>query len=269
MTIEGSGVVPRNNGSGWPETYGYGSATMSKTTQLNVGIIWEQDGRRNTLVLPLSTIAGQFWDAQIFAMYSIIYIVLTWSPSLAPMSAPMNRDREQLQPPARMVFLQIKKNYPSIKTFFRKITYFYLSVEFDVSSRKNGEDRQIVSVQDPYLYILGLLNPHPVCNLFVLIRILPSTSKKIKKNLDLYCFVTSLWLFIFKEWCKCKRNKHKSLEKKNNFCLRLEGHWRKEQDPHPLVTSMDPYQNVTDPEHCLTGLWLRSVSFPSEPTSNL
>ncbi len=28
-------------------------------------------------------------------------------------------------------------------------------------------------------------------------------SKKMKKNLDLYCFVTSLWLFIFEEWCKC------------------------------------------------------------------
>ncbi len=24
-----------------------------------------------------------------------------------------------------------------------------------------------------------------------------------KKNLDFYCFVTSLWLFIFEEWCKC------------------------------------------------------------------
>ncbi len=34
-------------------------------------------------------------------------------------------------------------------------------------------------------------------------RILSSTNKKIKKNLDFYCFVTSLWLFIFEEWCKC------------------------------------------------------------------
>ncbi len=42
-------------------------------------------------------------------------------------------------------------------------------------------------------------------------RILSSTSKKMKKNLDFYCFATSLWLFIFEEWCKCtvssKRNK--------------------------------------------------------------
>ncbi len=35
------------------------------------------------------------------------------------------------------------------------------------------------------------------------IRILPSSSKNCKKNLYFYCFVTSLWLFIFEEWCKC------------------------------------------------------------------
>ncbi len=35
------------------------------------------------------------------------------------------------------------------------------------------------------------------------IRILPSSSKNRKKNLDFYCFVTSLWLLIFEEWCKC------------------------------------------------------------------
>jgi hypothetical protein len=51
-------------------------------------------------------------------------------------------------------------------------------------------------------------------NLFepIRIQILPSTSKKIKKNLNFFCFVTSLWLFIFEKWCKCtfksKRNKH-------------------------------------------------------------
>jgi hypothetical protein len=38
--------------------------------------------------------------------------------------------------------------------------------------------------------ILGLLGPH-ICNLFVRIRILPSTSKKMEKNLDFYCFVSS------------------------------------------------------------------------------
>ena len=31
----------------------------------------------------------------------------------------------------------------------------------------------------------------------------PSSSKNSKKNIDFYCFLTSLWLFIFKKWCKC------------------------------------------------------------------
>jgi hypothetical protein len=48
------------------------------------------------------------------------------------------------------------------------------------------------------------------------------------------------------------------IREKNFFCLRLEGHRRKEQDrepdPDPLVRGPepDPYQNVTDPEHCVS-----------------
>ncbi len=48
----------------------------------------------------------------------------------------------------------------------------------------------------------------------------------------------------------------KSTSKKNLhfFSCHLEGHWRKYQDldPDPLVTGtdLDPYQNVTDPQHC-------------------
>ncbi len=34
------------------------------------------------------------------------------------------------------------------------------------------------------------------------IRILQSSSKNSKKNINYYCFVTSLWLFIFENWCK-------------------------------------------------------------------
>ncbi len=38
----------------------------------------------------------------------------------------------------------------------------------------------------------------------VWIRILlVSSTNNSKKNLDSYCFVTSFWLFIFDEWCKC------------------------------------------------------------------
>ncbi len=32
--------------------------------------------------------------------------------------------------------------------------------------------------------------------------VLPSSVKNSKKNIDLYYFVTSLWFFIFEEWCK-------------------------------------------------------------------
>ncbi len=39
-------------------------------------------------------------------------------------------------------------------------------------------------------------------------RILLSSSKNCKKNLDCYCFVTSLWLFNFEEWCKCSFKKY-------------------------------------------------------------
>ncbi len=34
------------------------------------------------------------------------------------------------------------------------------------------------------------------------------TSKNSKENLDFHCFVTSFWLFICEEWCKCTLKKH-------------------------------------------------------------
>ncbi len=55
-------------------------------------------------------------------------------------------------------------------------------------------------------------------------RILLSSSKKNEKNFDFYCFVTSLWLFIFEKRYKC--NKQENLEK-IVLCWRLEGQWRK------------------------------------------
>ncbi len=40
------------------------------------------------------------------------------------------------------------------------------------------------------------------------IRILLSSIKNCKKNLDFYCFVTSFGLFIFEKWCKCSFKKY-------------------------------------------------------------
>ncbi len=95
-----------------------------------------------------------------------------------------------------------------------------------------------------------------ICNLFVRIGILTSTSKKIKKNRDFF--------MTFYLWKKndlnvpSKRNKHKNLEKQHYFLLAVWRSLRKRagstsgsvshkygsEDPHP-----DPYQYDTDPEH--------------------
>jgi hypothetical protein len=51
------------------------------------------------------------------------------------------------------------------------------------------------------------------------------------------------------------RKSHVNVPSKSN--KRLEGHWRKEQDPDPLVrvrygsANPDACKNVTDLEHCL------------------
>jgi hypothetical protein len=82
------------------------------------------------------------------------------------------------------------------------------------------------------------------------IRILSSTSKKMKKNLDFYCFATSLWYLSLKNDINVpsKRNKHRNLKKeKNIICWHLEGHWRKEPDPEP-DPHPDPLVKGTDPK---------------------
>ncbi len=49
--------------------------------------------------------------------------------------------------------------------------------------------------------LLDLPDPDPDPLLFVRIRSLPSSSKKIMKNLKLYSIITSTWLVIFEDWC--------------------------------------------------------------------
>jgi hypothetical protein len=54
--------------------------------------------------------------------------------------------------------------------------------------------------QDPYVF--GHPDPHPD----PLVRSTdpdPSIIKNSMENLDIYCFLISLWLFIFEEWCNC------------------------------------------------------------------
>ncbi len=66
---------------------------------------------------------------------------------------------------------------------------------------------------------LGLLDPDPVVRIWIRIRILLSTSKNNKKNLDSYCFVSYFWLFIFKNDVNApsKSNKQKIFNQKNYY----------------------------------------------------
>jgi hypothetical protein len=85
---------------------------------------------------------------------------------------------------------------------------------------------------------------------FVRIRILPTKSRKGKKNLDFYCFVTFFFTFINENWLNVpsKSNKQKTFllaschplpKKAGSGCER-----NRTADP-------DPYQNVKDPQYWL------------------
>jgi hypothetical protein len=77
--------------------------------------------------------------------------------------------------------------------------------------------------------VLGLPDPDPLVRgtVWVRIRILLSTSKNSKKNLDSYCSV--LWLLLnflsLKKYVNVpsKSNKQKNILTKFVFCCRLEG----------------------------------------------
>ncbi len=99
-------------------------------------------------------------------------------------------------------------------------------VLFCVEAKTPGNDRcsSFIVTSKPVLWIrirtfLGLQDPSII-------------KQKSKKSLDHYFFVTSVWILISEDWCKCTVPWH------------FDSHWRKEQDP-------EPYQNVKDPQHCL------------------
>jgi hypothetical protein len=81
-----------------------------------------------------------------------------------------------------------------------------------------------VLLQEFHRY-LHLRLKKPVLGNWIRIRILPSSTKNNKKNLAFYYFVTSLWLYIYEEWCKC-----------TNFMLL----GLSDSVPDPLVRSTDP-----------------------------
>ncbi len=90
---------------------------------------------------------------------------------------------------------------------------------------------------------VGLLDPHPD-PWFICTDPDPFINKqKMKNNLDFYCFVTFLRLFIFEESFKCtfKKEWEKTFEKINYFLL---ASWRSltepDSNPNQLVKGTDP-----------------------------
>ncbi len=109
---------------------------------------------------------------------------------------------------------------------------------------------------------------------FLRIRILPSTRKK-RENPWLNYFVTSFWLFIFENWCKCTfkkyRNQHENLKKFYFLFGILSATDEKSQIQ--IHKSVEPYgsaapnQNVTDPQY-----WIKNkfgVFILSHPPKHL
>ncbi len=75
-------------------------------------------------------------------------------------------------------------------------------------------------------------------------RILLSSNKNSRKNLDSYCFVTSLWLFILEKWCKCSL---KSSRQKKVFCLKV---WKSRTNPDKLVRGTVPLIRIWNRPKC-------------------
>jgi hypothetical protein len=92
-----------------------------------------------------------------------------------------------------------------------------------------------LGLPDPDPLVRGMI-PDPDPSIIFL-----SSSKNSKKNLDSYCFVTPFGLFVFENEVNVpsKSNKQKFFFKLV-FCWRLEGQWRKQHDPYPLVRGIDP-----------------------------
>ncbi len=68
-----------------------------------------------------------------------------------------------------------------------------------------------------------------------------------KKNLDFYCFVTSLWLFIFEDGWKCKLPK--VISKKTWRSLTKRACRIRIRKSVVWIRGPDPYQNVKNPHH--------------------
>jgi hypothetical protein len=161
----------------------------------------------------------------------------------------------------------LRKDKQNVKTFV---------LHKGIQYKKNSKNCSAVD-PDPVPYVFGPLEPgshHYLCGS----GSFHYQANNSKKNLDFYRFMRSLWLFIFEEWCKCTLKSNKNKKTWILFCWHLEcpeekrrirsriripivNQWYESADP-------DPYQNVTDPQHCWKKDKTVSILFYSKPTSN-
>ncbi len=98
-------------------------------------------------------------------------------------------------------YLLILKNFPVTWTE---------SGDFDTENASRIRIHMFLGLPDPDPLVRGM-DPDP--DLRILIRILLSSCKNSKKNLDFFYFVTLFDFFLFEKWYKCtlKTNKQKKL----------------------------------------------------------
>ncbi len=140
------------------------------------------------------------------------------------------------------------KNFGPITNVYFFATYCYTSRRFGFATFGTINNvNQECSVVDPGPYVLRpprfgsgsaiiWMDPDP----FII-------KQKSKKSLDFYWFVTSLWLFIFEDWCKSTFKKLKY--KETNFVVDiLKSHWRKRAGSGP--GSVTHWYGSADQQHC-------------------
>jgi hypothetical protein len=127
--------------------------------------------------------------------------------------------------------------------------------DLDLDRHQNGKSGQAIGFKTMPIHNTLVARTYRICQMHVLtsvppyvfgspgsgsviylygIRILPLISKIMRENLDFYCFVTSQFLFLWRNLVK------------KFFCCHLEEDPHLEPDLHP-----DPYLIVTAPERWL------------------
>ncbi len=104
------------------------------------------------------------------------------------------------------------------------------------------------SVADPDQYYPYVFGPHGSGSFY-------HQAKNSKKNIDSYCFVTSLWLLMFEKWCKYIFKKYRNQQLIFLMSLRSLPKIARSASGSICQTYIsvdpDPHQNFMDPQHWL------------------